>query len=130
MAAAVPRGPGLFCRIFTGVNSGRALRDDWKRRSAVERGGLEQRPCVLNHCEIPLNILIFCSLLLLYRRDSNLVKEEIKTFLNNRRISQAIVGQVTGTRLHFMKFAQSLKQYMSSWLYHIAICIMFKAVMF
>lgn len=34
-----------------------------------------------------------------YRRDSNLVKEEIKTFLNNRRISQAIVGQVTGTLL-------------------------------
>ncbi|XP_078123961.1 homeobox-containing protein 1 isoform X3 [Sander vitreus] len=32
------------------------------------------------------------------RRDSNLVKEEIKTFLNNRRISQAIVGQVTGLR--------------------------------
>jgi len=25
------------------------------------------------------------------------VKEEIKAFLNNRRISQAIVGQVTGT---------------------------------
>ncbi|KAM6899702.1 homeobox-containing protein 1 isoform 3-T3 [Xenentodon cancila] len=33
------------------------------------------------------------------RRDSNLVKEEIKTFLNNRRISQAIVGQVTGATL-------------------------------
>lgn len=30
------------------------------------------------------------------RRDSNLVKEEIRAFLNNRRISQAIVGQVTG----------------------------------
>ena len=26
------------------------------------------------------------------------MKEEIKAFLNNRRISQAIVGQVTGTR--------------------------------
>jgi len=26
------------------------------------------------------------------------VKEEIKAFLNNRRISQAIVGQVTGTQ--------------------------------
>ena len=25
------------------------------------------------------------------------MKEEIKAFLNNRRISQAIVGQVTGT---------------------------------
>lgn len=34
-----------------------------------------------------------------YRRDSNLVKDEIKTFLNNRRISQAIVGQVTGILL-------------------------------
>ncbi|KAG8005049.1 Homeobox-containing protein 1 [Nibea albiflora] len=40
------------------------------------------------------------------QRDSNLVKEEIKTFLNNRRISQAIVGQVTG-------ISQS---YISQWL--------------
>ncbi|XP_051949352.1 homeobox-containing protein 1-like isoform X3 [Xyrauchen texanus] len=40
------------------------------------------------------------------RRDSNLVKEEIKVFLNNRRISQAIVGQVTG-------ISQS---YISQWL--------------
>ncbi|XP_034455256.1 homeobox-containing protein 1 isoform X1 [Hippoglossus hippoglossus] len=40
------------------------------------------------------------------RKDSNLVKEEIKTFLNNRRISQAIVGQVTG-------ISQS---YISQWL--------------
>ncbi|XP_028820237.1 homeobox-containing protein 1 isoform X3 [Denticeps clupeoides] len=40
------------------------------------------------------------------RRDSNLVKEEIKAFLNNRRISQAIVGQVTG-------ISQS---YISQWL--------------
>lgn len=30
------------------------------------------------------------------RRDSNAVKEEIKAFLANRRISQAVVGQVTG----------------------------------
>ncbi|XP_061597051.1 homeobox-containing protein 1 isoform X3 [Cololabis saira] len=40
------------------------------------------------------------------RRDSNLVKEEIKSFLNSRRISQAIVGQVTG-------ISQS---YISQWL--------------
>ncbi|XP_028316569.1 homeobox-containing protein 1 isoform X2 [Gouania willdenowi] len=40
------------------------------------------------------------------RRDSNQVKEEIKAFLNNRRISQAIVGQVTG-------ISQS---YISQWL--------------
>ncbi|KAJ8348014.1 hypothetical protein SKAU_G00266030 [Synaphobranchus kaupii] len=40
------------------------------------------------------------------RRDSNIVKEEIKVFLNNRRISQAIVGQVTG-------ISQS---YISQWL--------------
>ncbi|KAG9328797.1 hypothetical protein JZ751_010631 [Albula glossodonta] len=40
------------------------------------------------------------------RRDSNMVKEEIKVFLNNRRISQAIVGQVTG-------ISQS---YISQWL--------------
>ncbi|KAM3861409.1 homeobox-containing protein 1-like [Diretmus argenteus] len=32
----------------------------------------------------------------LMRRDSNLVKEEIKAFLGNRRISQAVVSQVTG----------------------------------
>lgn len=30
------------------------------------------------------------------RRDSSLVKEEIKAFLGNRRISQAVVAQVTG----------------------------------
>lgn len=30
------------------------------------------------------------------RRDSTLVKEEIKAFLGNRRISQAVVAQVTG----------------------------------
>ncbi|XP_061105747.1 homeobox-containing protein 1-like isoform X2 [Conger conger] len=40
------------------------------------------------------------------RRDSNMVKEEIKVFLNSRRISQAIVGQVTG-------ISQS---YISQWL--------------
>ncbi|KAL4629478.1 homeobox-containing protein 1-like isoform X2 [Arapaima gigas] len=40
------------------------------------------------------------------RRDSSLVKEEIKAFLNNRRISQAVVGQVTG-------ISQS---YISQWL--------------
>uniref|UniRef100_A0A3B4WMY2 Zgc:91944 n=1 Tax=Seriola lalandi dorsalis TaxID=1841481 RepID=A0A3B4WMY2_SERLL len=39
------------------------------------------------------------------RRDSNLVKEEIKTFLNNRRISQAIVGQVTGTLLFITAYS-------------------------
>ncbi|KAI1895823.1 hypothetical protein AGOR_G00110730 [Albula goreensis] len=32
----------------------------------------------------------------LMRRDSNLIKEEIKAFLGNRRISQAVVAQVTG----------------------------------
>ncbi|XP_032441318.1 homeobox-containing protein 1 isoform X2 [Xiphophorus hellerii] len=32
----------------------------------------------------------------LLRRDSSLVKEEIKAFLGNRRISQAVVAQVTG----------------------------------
>ncbi|XP_066532833.1 homeobox-containing protein 1 isoform X2 [Hoplias malabaricus] len=32
----------------------------------------------------------------LMRRDSSLVKEEIKAFLANRRISQAVVAQVTG----------------------------------
>ncbi|XP_063039922.1 homeobox-containing protein 1a isoform X3 [Engraulis encrasicolus] len=32
----------------------------------------------------------------LMRRDSAIIKEEIKTFLGNRRISQAVVAQVTG----------------------------------
>ncbi|KAL0967161.1 hypothetical protein UPYG_G00248590 [Umbra pygmaea] len=32
----------------------------------------------------------------LMRRDSSIVKEEIKSFLGNRRISQAVVAQVTG----------------------------------
>lgn len=105
MAAAVPRGPGLFCRIFAGVNSGRALGDDWKRRSAVEQGGWtggwgQSKGLVFETAaKYLLNVPNLCSLLLLHRRDSNLVKEEIKTFLNNRRISQAIVGQVTGTQL-------------------------------
>lgn len=30
------------------------------------------------------------------RRDSAVIKEEIKSFLANRRISQAVVAQVTG----------------------------------
>ncbi|XP_065146941.1 homeobox-containing protein 1 isoform X4 [Paramisgurnus dabryanus] len=46
------------------------------------------------------------------RRDSNLVKEEIKAFLNNRRISQAIVGQVTAIS-YFAGISQS---YISQWL--------------
>ncbi|KAM4528837.1 homeobox-containing protein 1 isoform 4-T4 [Fundulus diaphanus] len=36
----------------------------------------------------------------LMRRDSSLVKEEIKAFLGNRRISQAVVAQVTGATLN------------------------------
>ncbi|MFT7812982.1 homeobox-containing protein 1-like [Arapaima gigas] len=32
----------------------------------------------------------------LMRRDSSIIKEEIKAFLGNRRISQAVVAQVTG----------------------------------
>lgn len=35
-----------------------------------------------------------------HRRDSSMVKEEIKAFLGNRRISQAVVAQVTGERTH------------------------------
>ncbi|MEQ2205041.1 hypothetical protein XENOCAPTIV_023735 [Xenoophorus captivus] len=38
------------------------------------------------------SIAVFC----VCRRDSSLVKEEIKAFLGNRRISQAVVAQVTG----------------------------------
>ncbi|XP_061610636.1 homeobox-containing protein 1 isoform X4 [Phyllopteryx taeniolatus] len=34
------------------------------------------------------------------RRDSSMVKEEIKAFLGNRRISQAVVAQVTGATLN------------------------------
>lgn len=36
------------------------------------------------------NVLCAC------RRDSAVIKEEIKSFLANRRISQAVVAQVTG----------------------------------
>ncbi|XP_032881845.1 homeobox-containing protein 1 isoform X12 [Amblyraja radiata] len=36
----------------------------------------------------------------LMRRDSTLIKEEIKSFLSNRMISQTIVGQVTGATLN------------------------------
>lgn len=35
-------------------------------------------------------------LLCAHRRDSAVIKEEIKSFLANRRISQAVVAQVTG----------------------------------
>eukprot|EP00079_Xenopus_tropicalis_P025902 XP_012819513.1 PREDICTED: homeobox-containing protein 1 [Xenopus tropicalis] len=35
----------------------------------------------------------------LMRRDSSVIKEEIKAFLANRRISQAVVAQVTGKKL-------------------------------
>lgn len=42
--------------------------------------------------------LFLCVLLFLCfgRRDSSVIKEEIKAFLANRRISQAVVAQVTG----------------------------------
>lgn len=44
-----------------------------------------------------------------YRRDSALIKEEIKSFLANRRISQAVVAQVTGeNQLHLPVKAQTL----------------------
>ncbi|XP_039638628.1 homeobox-containing protein 1-like isoform X3 [Perca fluviatilis] len=36
----------------------------------------------------------------LMRRDGSMVKEEIKAFLGNRRISQAVVAQVTGATLN------------------------------
>lgn len=38
--------------------------------------------------------MLFC--FFFCRRDSSMVKEEIKAFLGNRRISQAVVAQVTG----------------------------------
>ncbi|XP_055495197.1 homeobox-containing protein 1a isoform X11 [Leucoraja erinacea] len=38
----------------------------------------------------------------LMRRDSTLIKEEIKSFLSNRMISQTIVGQVTGMSRSFI----------------------------
>lgn len=43
--------------------------------------------------------VFFCVLLVVFcfgRRDSSVIKEEIKAFLANRRISQAVVAQVTG----------------------------------
>nr|XP_014343668.1 PREDICTED: homeobox-containing protein 1-like isoform X3 [Latimeria chalumnae] len=44
------------------------------------------------------------------RRDSNSVKEEIKVFLTNRRISQAIVGQVTGATLNMRPMTATPKE--------------------
>jgi len=38
------------------------------------------------------SFVVFC----FGRRDSSVIKEEIKAFLANRRISQAVVAQVTG----------------------------------
>lgn len=43
------------------------------------------------------------------RRDSAVIKEEIKSFLANRRISQAVVAQVTGqSELHLHPDRQDL----------------------
>lgn len=42
----------------------------------------------------------WCIPLFVCRRDSSMVKEEIKAFLGNRRISQAVVAQVTGEWTH------------------------------
>lgn len=41
---------------------------------------------------VSLFICSFCA----HRRDSAVIKEEIKSFLATRRISQAVVAQVTG----------------------------------
>lgn len=49
------------------------------------RGGWRSRPGFAKH-----------QLLCARRRDSALIKEEVKSFLANRRISQAVVAQVTG----------------------------------
>ncbi|CAH6827902.1 Hmbox1 [Phodopus roborovskii] len=47
----------------------------------------------------------------LMRRDSSVIKEEIKAFLANRRISQAVVAQVTGKKLSDLERVTSLKVY-------------------
>lgn len=67
--------------------------------------------CVLPFCVLPTSLLHLSfskdedfylqhTLLVLssvfVRRDSSVIKEEIKAFLANRRISQAVVAQVTG----------------------------------
>lgn len=99
MMATVPRGAGSFCRILVELIQVRCLGMTGKREAPVNKVRQSQVWC-FNHSEM---VLIPCwsflprLLLFFSRRDSNLVKEEIKTFLNNRRISQAIVGQVTGT---------------------------------
>lgn len=49
--------------------------------------------------QILLPVVCF-SVLCICRRDSSMVKEEIKAFLGNRRISQAVVAQVTGEWTH------------------------------
>jgi len=43
-------------------------------------------------CLFVCSFVVFC----FGRRDSSVIKEEIKAFLANRRISQAVVAQVTG----------------------------------
>lgn len=111
MTATVPRGAGLFCRILVELIQVRCLGMTRKREAPVNKVSQSKGWC-FNHLEIVLMPWwgFFCCF---YRRDSNLVKEEIKTFLNNRRISQAIVGQVTGTLLLcgvFTQFLQLLKQ--------------------
>lgn len=96
MTATVPRGPGLFSRILVELIQVRCFGMAEKREAPVNKVS-QSKGCCFNHRVIVLmpQWLFRC----FYRRDSNLVKEEIKTFLNNRRISQAIVGQVTGTLL-------------------------------
>lgn len=55
---------------------------------------------LLNYLQMMLTVyedVQLCSrVLCVGRRDSSMVKEEIKAFLGNRRISQAVVAQVTG----------------------------------
>lgn len=98
MAAPIPRGTGLFCRILVELIQVGRLGMAGKGEAPVSKVSQSKGWC-FNHSKILLMPRSFFFSCCFYRRDSNLVKEEIKTFLNNRRISQAIVGQVTGTRL-------------------------------
>uniref|UniRef100_A0A8C7M0V4 Homeobox-containing protein 1 n=1 Tax=Oncorhynchus mykiss TaxID=8022 RepID=A0A8C7M0V4_ONCMY len=46
----------------------------------------------------------------LMRRDGSIVKEEIKSFLGNRRISQAVVAQVTGATLNMRPAPMAMEE--------------------
>lgn len=78
------------------------LRDLQQRRESTQNGDLPWKRLLsenVHGCLCPrLSWAHACARIC--RRDSSMVKEEIKAFLGNRRISQAVVAQVTGESTH------------------------------